>query len=185
MALSEPNGSPAKNCLEGERAPGSWRRPGKSCTTKRWCVQLERPQEARQQPILFFSGSKLIAELFIDKILRHTEENNIRRPFPGKKPVLQFNSAPAHFTEKTVAWLESNNINYMKKEDWMGNSPDLSPIDYGINGIFRYGLRKRNVMTIERLVRVAKRLYRTFPCGVPRKLGKAGWIGDKNERASN
>ncbi|OWA53012.1 hypothetical protein BV898_17449 [Hypsibius exemplaris] len=35
--------------------------------------------------------------------------------------------------------LKSNGYKFIRKEDWPANSPDLSPMDYSINGICDFG----------------------------------------------
>ena len=42
------------------------------------------------------------------------------------------------------------------EEDWCANSPDLSPMDYSINGIFKQGLWKRKAQDINGLKRAMR-----------------------------
>ena len=46
-------------------------------------------------------------------------------------------SAPGHVAQKTYVWLDERKVKYIMKDEWMANSPDLSPMDYGINGHFK------------------------------------------------
>ena len=57
-------------------------------------------------------------------------------------------SAPAHVSRQTVQWLEDRKIKFVPKAEWMANSPDLAPLDYGVNGIFKKMLSARRVTTV-------------------------------------
>ena len=73
-----------------------------------------------------------------------------------KLAVLHHDSAPAHKAAATVQWLESHGYNFIPEEDWCANSPDLSPMDYSINGIFKQGLWKRKAQDINGLKRAMR-----------------------------
>lgn len=76
--------------------------------------------------------SKVNGEYFITEVLTPLVKEDIPRLHPRERrnAVLQFNSAPGHAGKKTVKWLEANNIRYIPKEGWPGNSPDLCPMDF-------------------------------------------------------
>ena len=45
-------------------------------------------------------------------------------------------SAPAHVAAQTVQWLNDNQVTFIPAADWMSNSPDLAPTDFGVSGNF-------------------------------------------------
>ncbi|KAI6651141.1 hypothetical protein LOD99_5492 [Oopsacas minuta] len=52
------------------------------------------------------------------------------------KVVFMQDGAPAHTSKMTQGWCKENLPNYWEKSQWLGNSPDLNPIEtYG--DIFR------------------------------------------------
>lgn len=48
----------------------------------------------------------------------------------GKPYVFQQDSAPAHTSKKTQAWLKDNVPSFWDPKTWPSNSPDLNPLDY-------------------------------------------------------
>jgi len=66
-------------------------------------------------------------------------------------------SAPAHTAKKTYQWLDEREIKYISKENWMANSPDLSPCDYAVNGIFKKKIAGKTAKCENALERVVKR----------------------------
>ena len=64
--------------------------------------------------------------------------------------------ARAHFHPNVVQWLETNKIKYIPAGHWPANSPDLSPMDYGINGNFKNLCNRRSATTKNELMKVAK-----------------------------
>lgn len=73
----------------------------------------------------------------MNKILKPIVEKDLPRLYSGeeKKVILHFDSAPSHTTPAVYKWLDTRKVKYIRKEDWMSNSPDLSSMDYGPNGI--------------------------------------------------
>ena len=49
--------------------------------------------------------------------------------------VLHHDSSRAHAAATTVQWLENFGYNFIPLRDWPTNSPNLSPMDYSVNGI--------------------------------------------------
>jgi hypothetical protein len=82
--------------------------------------------------------SKLDRLFFIDKILKAFVGKDIPRLYQGdaRKIIFDFNSATLHTTPAVYQYLDNHNMNYIRKEEWMTNSPDQSPMHYGPNGIF-------------------------------------------------
>jgi hypothetical protein len=70
--------------------------------------------------------------------------------------VLRFDSARSHTAKVTYDWLDAHVVKYITKDEWPANSPDLSPMDYSINGIFKRHLRKRKAFSLRGLIRVRK-----------------------------
>jgi hypothetical protein len=62
--------------------------------------------------------------------------------------VFHQDNTPVHQSVVTQNWLKSSGIKFIPSEDWMGNSPDLAPKDYGMNGIFETNLFSRNPRTL-------------------------------------
>ena len=91
---------------------------------------------------------KMNRRLFIYLVLRILVKYDILRLYPGEKKnfTLHFNSPTAYLHPAVAAWLQKRNINVFTKEERMANSPDLSPLDYVVNGIFKDQCRRRKLM---------------------------------------
>ncbi|OQV14325.1 hypothetical protein BV898_11444 [Hypsibius exemplaris] len=78
-------------------------------------------------------GAKISSEYYIQHVLKPLFKNDIRKLFPGElinKVVFHHDSAPAHSSGITQEWLRNSGIKFISKEHWMGNSPDLAPMDF-------------------------------------------------------
>ena len=107
-------------------------------TTKNLCaigVCHRGPTSLRIVP----ENVKVNNEVFPKELLIPIWKEDIPRLYPGEesKVILHMDGARAHFHPNVVQWLETNKIKYIPAGHWPANSPDLSPMDYGINGIFK------------------------------------------------
>jgi hypothetical protein len=76
---------------------------------------------------------------FINSILKPIVEKDISRLYSGEEHnvVLHFDSAGSHTTMEVYSWLDERNVKYIWREEWLSNSPDLSPMGFGPNEIFQ------------------------------------------------
>ena len=117
---------------------------------------------------------KMNNEIFLKDVLIPIWKKDISRLYPGeeRKVILPMNGARAFF-HPNVQWLETNKIKYIPAGDWPANFPDLSPMDYGINGIFKNLCNRRTATTKSELVRVAKEVWSEIEIRKIRKVIKA------------
>jgi len=47
----------------------------------------------------------------------------------NREGLFQQDGVRAHTSKATIAWLDANIRHYIMSEDWLPNSPDLSPIE--------------------------------------------------------
>ena len=134
-------------------------------------------------------GAKIDSQYYIDNVLNPIFTEDIPRLFPGElieQAVFHHDSAPAHASKVTQDWLKSQSVRFIPKEDWMGNSPDMAPMDYCVNGIFKWELFDHAPSTVKGLKRimtsvwnsldqdVIKRALRSWPDRVKLMLKKSG-----------
>ncbi len=148
-----------------EPVPQSWK--------KKW-------RQAKPQKIMFVGGicsrgvtklrfilpgAKINSDYYIQHFLKPLVEEDIPKLFPGEEHlvIVHQDSAPAHASKKTQEWLRNCPVQFIPKEDWMGNSPDLAPMDYGINGIFKQALFGRKAKTLKGLKRVMVEEWKRIP----------------------
>ena len=98
-------------------------------------------------------------------------KEDIPRLYPDEesKVILHMDGARAHFHPNVVQWLETNKIKYIPAGHW----PDLSPMDYGINGIFKNLCSRRPPTTKSELMKVAKKVWSKIEIRKIRKVIKA------------
>ena len=108
-----------------------------------------------------FENVKINKEIILKEFLIPIWKEDIRRLYPGeeRKVILHMDRARAHFHPNVVQWLETNKIKYIPAGHWPANSPDLSPMDYGINGIFKNLCNRRTATTKSELMKVAKEVW--------------------------
>ncbi|OWA55294.1 hypothetical protein BV898_19677 [Hypsibius exemplaris] len=72
-------------------------------------------------------------------------------PLYGKQArsvALHHNSDAAHTALITVRSLQDNNYQFFSAADWPSNTPDLSPMDYTISGMFKRRLWKHKIKNL-------------------------------------
>ena len=93
----------------------------------------------------------------IEKLLKPVVEKDAHRMFDRRKwkPVFHQDNAPAHAARKTQQFLRESWIDFIPKEDWAGNQPDLAIMDFFVFGRLKQLLYARRPTTIAGLKRVA------------------------------
>ncbi|OWA51775.1 hypothetical protein BV898_16242 [Hypsibius exemplaris] len=83
--------------------------------------------------------SKVNSDFYMKHVLKPLFKKNIPKLYgkQAKSVALHHDSAAAHTALTTVRFLQDNNYRFISAADWPFNSPDLSPINYSINGIFK------------------------------------------------
>lgn len=86
-------------------------------------------------PLVFVNpGVKINKEYYIDSILESVVKPWAIRTFKKRKWLFQQDGAPAHTAKLTQQWFENNAVDFIRKEEWPGYSPDLNPMDFAIWG---------------------------------------------------
>jgi hypothetical protein len=132
------------------------------------------------------SNTKVNFWFYFNKVLKPRFEKNIARIFGGRPHlvVLHHDSVPAHKASATIQWLEANNYNFIPAGDWLVNSPDLSPMDNAINGIFKHRLWKKKTRNLAGLMRAMKEEWKNISKALcPRTL--RSWKGRVQKMLDN
>jgi len=85
-------------------------------------------------------GSKINAEYYSANLLPFLLEdcqNCLQHDF-----IFQQDGAPAHTARHTQEWLASNSPDFVTKDEWPPNSPDLNPLDYCVWGMMLAAYQK-------------------------------------------
>lgn len=143
--------------FKGERSEESWTKVWKESHPKGVMFVAGVCSRGKTKIRFVEPGAKINSQYYIENVLTPIFAEDVPRLFPGtliQKAVFHHDSAPAHASKATQKFLESQAIKFIPKEDWMGNSPDLSPMDYCVNGIFKWELFSRAPTTVVGLKRV-------------------------------
>ncbi|OWA50836.1 hypothetical protein BV898_15341 [Hypsibius exemplaris] len=81
-------------------------------------------------------------------------------------------SAGAHVKDTVVEWLQDQKKRFITKEKWMRNSPDSSPMDGGVNSIFKRRCIKHKARDVDQLMKIASRKWKMFGVGDCRNILK-------------
>jgi hypothetical protein len=124
--------------------------------------------------------TKVNSDFYVKRVLQPLFEKDIPRLYgkDAKSVALHHDSAPAHKALGTVRFLEDNNYRFIPAADWPSNSPDLSPMDYSINGIFKRRLWKHKTHTLAGLKRAMRQEWSKIDVDLCVELSSLG----KNER---
>lgn len=148
--------------FRGERSPESWTKFWKESHPKG--VMFVAGVCSRGKTAIRFvkPGAKINSEYYIQHVLKPLFKNDIRKLFPGElinKVVFHHDSAPAHSSGITQEWLRNSGIKFIPKEHWMGNSPDLAPMDFCVNGLFKWKLFDHAATTVAGLKQVMRKVW--------------------------
>ena len=110
-------------------------------------------------------AAKVNADLFIKLILKPKMLVDIPKLFiaDAGKVILHMDSASSHTAKKTIKWLESHHINFIRKEEWLANSPEVSPMDFFANGHLKTLLKRRLYTTEGGMLKAAKEEWHNIP----------------------
>ena len=94
---------------------------------------------------------KVNANFYLNKVLKLLSEKDIPRLFgkDANSAMLHHDSARAHAAAATAQWLENFGYNLIPARNWPTDSPDLSPMDYSLNEIFKRRLWKQKARRVK------------------------------------
>jgi hypothetical protein len=101
---------------------------------------------------------------YVHKVLRPLIKKYIPKLFGSRAHlvVLHQDSASAPKTSATVQWLKANGYKFIPVGDWPANSPDLNPINYAINKIFKQCLWRRKARNLRGSIRAMKKRWKNI-----------------------
>ena len=67
-------------------------------------------------------------------------------------------------------WLDERKGKCIKKDEWMANSPDLSPVDNGINSYFKKLLKGKKARDLGHLERIVKQAWGRYKIQIIRRI---------------
>ena len=103
----------------------------KSCIAHPQSVMVFVGITADGRTDLFFVPlkAKVNTALYAEEILESSVKPWAESFFGNKKWTFQQNGAPAHTSKKSQEWCRANFPDFIPKDEWPANSPDLNPMD--------------------------------------------------------
>jgi len=122
----------------------------------------------KMEPIVVPSGTKVKAQVYIRDVL----EQRLKRPPEAVCPtgdwIFQQDGATSHTANCTQAWLKENVPDFLRKDEWPPNSPDLAVLDFGINAWLKQNLGDYSKLSRNGLIDRVKKLWAKMPMSVVR-----------------
>ena len=122
---------------------------------------------AKGKTDLYFipKDTKVCSKVFVKQVLEPMFKRDVPRIFGRNKNkvLLHMDSASSHTSKYTTNWLKSNKINYITKDQWLPNSPKLSPMDYFANGYLKNKIKRRRYRTMRGLKQCARQEWENIP----------------------
>ena len=117
----------------------------------------------RTKLIFVPDGVKINSQTYQDLILEPVVKKAGQSMFHGGSWTFQQDSAPAHSSKATQAWLRGNIPDFISKDEWPPCSPDLNPMDFSVWGILESKVGANSHKTIEGLQKVLLREWKKIP----------------------
>ncbi|GAV01008.1 hypothetical protein RvY_11786 [Ramazzottius varieornatus] len=149
---------------ESAEIPEEWKKK----TTKEWpkkvMIAIGICWFGMSRAYVVNGSAKVTAQYFVDEILSKVIHEDIPRLYgnSAKDVIFHMDSAPSHTANLTMQHLKDHCVKYIPKEIWMANSPELAPLDYGINGNLKKILSERKATTIKGLISVIKTFCESY-----------------------
>ncbi|GBL96270.1 hypothetical protein AVEN_234196-1 [Araneus ventricosus] len=74
--------------------------------------------------------AKINSEYYIQKILKPFLKDDYRRLYPNGDAFFHQDFAPSHASRITQKFLTAQQVQFLRPQQWMSNSPDAAPCDY-------------------------------------------------------
>ena len=87
----------------------------------------------KMPPYFFKEGLKINGEVY-RWVLAHVVKPWLKKAYPKGNYVWQQDSAPGHMADLTQKWCKKHLPDFIPKDLWPPNSPDLNPLDFAVWG---------------------------------------------------
>ena len=110
--------------------------------------------------------AKVNGEYFLEHILKAHDARGcsctLRRGC-GTKWSCTWTALLPHTKKIVYNWLNSRGFKFFTKDQWLANSPEVSPMDFFANGYFKSELQKRKFRSVTGMIKAAKQVWSEIP----------------------
>lgn len=89
------------------------------------------------------SITRMDSSFYTDKVLAKHALPRLEKVYPDHDFSLQQDWAPCHGSNATKEFLKKKNVDFLSKDEWPSNSPDLNPMDYRVWGDLKNRVYKK------------------------------------------
>nr|XP_042895080.1 uncharacterized protein LOC122268797 [Parasteatoda tepidariorum] len=108
-------------------------------------------------------GAKINSEYYIQKTFKPFLKDDYCRLYPNGDAVFHQDSAPSHASNVTQKFLTDQQVQFLRPEQWIPNSPDAAPCDYFQWGHLKNKLNKRRISAFRGLQRAIREEVKKIP----------------------
>lgn len=99
----------------------------------------------------------------MENVLKGHLMENITELYENQKYVFQQDSAPSHGAKIVQEWLSSNIPDFISKEDWPANSPDLNVLDYFVWSYMEQNMGNINGINLDNFKQRLTKIWNEIP----------------------
>ena len=123
-------------------------------------------------PHIFEVGLKVNTKVYLD-VLKSVVIPGCNQVASGKPWVWQQDSAPAHKSKETQAWLQKECYDFAPFSHWPPSSPDLNPLDYFVWSCVEFITNMTSHNTKASLIAAIRRVFAEYSPSSRRRLWKS------------
>ena len=126
-------------------------------------------------PHIFKVGLKVNTKMYLD-LLKSVVIPRYNQVTGGRPWVWQQDSAPAHKSKETQAWLQKECYDFVPLSHWPPSSPNLNPLDYFVWSYIENITNMTSHNTKASLIAVIRRVFAKLPPLLVEKACSQFWI---------
>ncbi|GBM89374.1 hypothetical protein AVEN_226939-1 [Araneus ventricosus] len=108
-------------------------------------------------------GAKINSEHYIQKILKLFLKDDYCRLYPNGDAVFPSGFCPSHASRVTQKFLTDQQVQFLRPQQWITDSPDAASCDYFVWGHLKNKLNKRRVSTLRGLQKAIREEVKKIP----------------------
>ncbi|GBM68333.1 hypothetical protein AVEN_138177-1 [Araneus ventricosus] len=108
-------------------------------------------------------GAKISSEYYIQKILKPFLMDDYCGLYPNGDAVSHQDSAPSHASRVNQKFLTDQQVQFLRSQQWIPNSPDAAPCDYFLWGHLKNKLNKRRVSKLRGIQKAIREEMKKIP----------------------
>lgn len=115
-------------------------------------------------PLVFIDqGAKINAQYYKTEVLEKVLLPNVQSMYGSEYFCFQQDGAPSHTARVVQEWCTQNLADFLPKNEWPPNSPDLNPLDYFVWSYMLSELNKYKITGLSKFKYVIQKIWQEMP----------------------